>query len=73
VVSIPRTAFREGSTVWVMDDEDKLRIRQVQAVRVERDRVFIRTGLEGNERLVLTTLSGAAEGMKLRPAEEETR
>jgi RND family efflux transporter MFP subunit len=73
VVSIPRTAYREGSTVWVMDNEDKLRIRQVQAVRVERERVFVGGGLEGNERVVVTTLTGAADGMKLRPAEEEAR
>ena len=73
VVGIPRTAFRENSTVWVMDNDDKLRIKKVKALRVERDRVFVGEGLEGSERVVLTVLTGAAEGMKLRPAGGETK
>ncbi len=69
VISIPRTALRENGTVWVVDSEEKLRIRNVEVVRREREEVLIQKGLQEGERIVLTALQGAAEGMKLRPQE----
>jgi hypothetical protein len=35
-------------------------------VRIERDEVIIAEGLEGGDRIILTNISGAADGMKLR-------
>lgn len=67
VFSIPRSALREKETVWIVDGENKLRIRPVSVVRKERDVIVIGEGLKEGERLVLTSLSGAADGMKLRP------
>lgn len=70
VAVLPRAALREGSTVWVVDEENKLRVRKVTPLRVERDHAFIGDGLAGGEVVVLTTLSGAADGMMLRPVKE---
>lgn len=69
-VSIPRTALREDSTVWVMDGENKLRFRRVSPLKTEREHVLIGEGLNEKDLVVLTTLSGAADGMKLRAAAE---
>ena len=66
---IPRSALRENSTVWIMDSEQKLRIRPVQTVRLEQNNVLISKGLEAGDRLVLTNLVGAADGMLLRVEE----
>jgi len=68
VFVIPRSALREKNTVWLMDKEQKLTIRPVSVRRLERDRAIIDQGLREGEQLVLTYLSGAAEGMRLRPA-----
>jgi hypothetical protein len=35
-------------------------------VRIERDEVIVSEGLEEGDRIILTTISGAADGMKLR-------
>ena len=70
VVAIPRSALRDGNTVWVVDDEEKLRIKPVEVARLERETVLIRQGLNEGERVVLTALQGAADGMKLRPIEQ---
>jgi RND family efflux transporter MFP subunit len=70
VVRIPRRALRENSSVWVVDSNNELRIRPVRVVRREREHLFIADGLSAGERIVLTNLSGAADGMALRPAEE---
>jgi RND family efflux transporter MFP subunit len=73
VVALPRGALRDGSTVWLMDEEGRLRIRGVNVVRVEEDEVFVSNGIADGDRVVLTTVSGAADGMKLRDAEGEAR
>ncbi len=44
-----------------------LKIRPVQVIRRTRDEVVIGEGLQPGERIVLTNIAGAAEGMKLRP------
>lgn len=70
VISVPRTALRDNSTVWVMDEENKLRIRPVIVIRYEQGDALVAEGLEDGDRIVLTSLSGAADGMKLRVVTE---
>jgi len=70
VTVIPREALRTGDTVWIVDEEDRLRIRTVEVLRRERDEILLAEGLSPGERIVLTTISGSADGMKLRPKEE---
>lgn len=65
-VVLPRRALRDNRTVWVADTDNTLRIRTVEIERLEREHVVLSGGLEPGERVVLTTLTGAADGMKLR-------
>jgi len=67
VAIVPRQAVHDDDTVWLADAEDRLRIRKVDILRREREVVLISSGLEAGERIVLTNLSGAADGMLLRP------
>ena len=67
VISVPRGALHDNDTVWTVDDENRLHIRAVDILRRERDEVLVRSGLNAGEKIVLTNLSGAAEGMILRP------
>jgi RND family efflux transporter MFP subunit len=69
VVELPRRALREEHTVWVMDSEDKLRIVPVEVARLERDTALISQGLAGGEQVVVSPVSGAADGLLLRRAE----
>ncbi|HSM00629.1 MAG TPA: efflux RND transporter periplasmic adaptor subunit [Candidatus Limnocylindria bacterium] len=71
VFAVPRSALRDGDTVWKMDEEGRLRVTPVTVVRRERDTVILRDGFEEGDMVVLTNISGAAEGMQLRLAEEE--
>ena len=73
VIAVPRGALHDNDTVWLVDDNNKLQIREVEILRRERDEVLIRSGLDGSERIVLTNLSGAAEGMLLRPQLRENQ
>ena len=69
-IVLPRRALRDNRTIWVADSDGALRIRTVEVVRLAREQVVIGEGLEVGERVVLTTLTGAADGMKLRIAGE---
>jgi RND family efflux transporter MFP subunit len=72
VTVIPRAALRANESVWLVDDKQTLRIRKVHPVRVTSDSVYVREGLEIGERVVLTTVSGATDGMKVRAAKVES-
>ncbi|GBD97332.1 MAG TPA: efflux RND transporter periplasmic adaptor subunit [Nitrospirae bacterium] len=69
VFVVPRTALRDNSTVWVMDSEKKLRIKKVAPLRMEKDEAIIADGIEDGDMIIRTNISGAANGMKLRPVE----
>ncbi|MFN2369115.1 MAG: efflux RND transporter periplasmic adaptor subunit, partial [Desulfurivibrionaceae bacterium] len=69
VFALPRPALHQDNTVWVMTPDDLLKIKKVEIARLERKEVLVRAGLEAGERIILTNLTGAADGMKLRAAE----
>jgi len=70
VAVIPATALRDGDHVWLME-QGALRTRKVEVIRRARDEVMIGGGLQNGDQVVLTTVAGAAEGMKLRPLGEK--
>lgn len=73
VIAIPRQAMHENNTVWLLDGDNTLRMRRIETLRLERNEVLVGRGLAAGERLILTNLSGAAEGMVLRPVEADAR
>jgi len=68
IVVVPRRALREHSTVWLAE-EGILRIREVQVVRAQGEELFLASGIEPDQRVILTSLTGAAEGMTVRTAD----
>jgi len=71
VAIIPRSALREGDTVWLMNKENRLVIQPVRILRLEKEQALLSQGLRAGDQVVLTHLSGAAEGMRLRPLKED--
>jgi RND family efflux transporter MFP subunit len=71
VTVLPRAALhgrREGErSVWVVDAADRLRSRRVDVLRSGRDEVVIRGGLAAGERVLVSPLETAVEGMAVRP------
>lgn len=65
VVALPRTALRSDSTVFVIDSADRLRFREVDVLRRQRERVLVRAGLEDGERVCVSTLETAVNGMQV--------
>jgi RND family efflux transporter MFP subunit len=73
VAAVPRGALREGDTLWLVDQQDMLKTKSITVLRRERDTILVNGSLDGGERVVLTNISGAADGMKLRPVAAEVR
>ena len=67
VVVVPRSAVHAGDRIHVVDAADRLRIRPVEVLRREHDRVVVRSGLERGERVAVSRLAIPVEGMQVRP------
>ena len=70
---LPRSALRErDGAVVVVDDEQRLRLRRVEVLRTERERVWIAAGLTPGERVVITPLDVFVEGSVVRSTDLES-
>lgn len=72
VFVLPRDALRDGDSVYVVGDEDQIQFRDVEIVRTERDQFIVRAGLEAGERVCISPLQAAIDGMPVRILGEET-
>jgi RND family efflux transporter MFP subunit len=71
VVEIPRSALRGRDTVWVVED-GRLRFREVEVLRAGIETALIRSGLEEGDRICLSSIEAATEGMRVRLEGNET-
>jgi RND family efflux transporter MFP subunit len=74
---VPRSALRDWEgrdrdQVLVVDAESRLRFRDVEVIRAERDRVIIGGGLEAGERVCISPMRAVTDGMFVDLAEPET-
>ncbi len=70
VFVLPRIVLRGADQVLVVDDDNRLRFRTVDILRTERDQVIIRSGLEAGERVGISVVEAAVDGMKVQVLEE---
>ena len=66
VVKLPRTAMRGEDAVFLIDAEQRLHRVTVNVVRREGDWVLIDSGLSNGDRVCLTAMDDAVEGMQVR-------
>ncbi len=72
VAVLPRTAMHGENRIAVIDEENRLRFRNVDVLRIESDRVFILSGVETGESVCLSTLQTQVEGMEVRILESSS-
>ncbi len=66
VAIIPPQALRDNSTVWIINQQNELETHNVSLIRRTYDSIYIKTNLKDGEEVIVSQLSGAAQGMKLR-------
>ncbi len=67
-IKVPRTALR-GSRVLIVDEESKLRFRDVDVLRLDRGYAVILGGVTRGDRVCVSTLEAVSDGMKVRTLE----
>jgi len=71
--SILESALHNGNTVWIVDEDNKLRFRQVEVLYRDGDNVLIESGLDNGDRYVVSKLKTVSQGMKVRIQEEKQK
>lgn len=71
VVELPREALRGEHEVLVVGDAGRLRFRAVDVLRAGEETVLVEGGLERGERVVISPLDLAVDGMEVEIAETE--
>ena len=69
VFQVPRAALRREGEIWVVDDSGHLRIRRVEPLRSDREHSWLRAGVAAGERVVVSPLELATDGMAVRVRE----
>lgn len=65
-VTIPRRGLRPGNVAWVLDADNRLRIREVNVAYTGAESAVLTGGLHAGERLVTSNLQYVVDGMQLR-------
>ena len=68
---LPRIALHEGDIVWVMDRDGILHMRRARVVHIRDETLLVRLDMADDERIIVSQLSGATDGMKVRAQDRE--
>lgn len=70
VAVLPRSAVRQNDRVLVVDSDNRLRFRPVTVMRTVGELAYISAGLDDGDRVCISPLENALEGMAVRVAGE---
>ncbi|MEX2300334.1 MAG: efflux RND transporter periplasmic adaptor subunit [Bryobacterales bacterium] len=71
VYVLPRSVLRGENRILVVDENDRLYIRDVEVLRAESERVLVRSGLNPADRVVVSAVETAVNGMQVKVASDE--
>ncbi|MCP4036227.1 MAG: efflux RND transporter periplasmic adaptor subunit [bacterium] len=71
VLVIPRYAMRDGHSILVVDREDRLRIREVDVLRIDGEQALIRSTLGPGERICVSPIQIVVDGMHVLPVPDD--
>ena len=66
---VPRSAMRDDRRLMVVDADDRLHLRDVEVLRIDREEVLIRTHLAPDERVCISPMQVVVDGMRVRPVD----
>ena len=69
-IVLPRSALQQGDRVFLLDQDDRIHLQPIEIARSERDRVIVRGGVERGDRVSVTPMPWAVEGMQVLPVTE---
>lgn len=66
IVPLPRYVLRAGNQVWIVDERERLRNRNVTTLRTEGSEIYVTGGLRQGDLICLTNVADALPGMTVR-------
>lgn len=70
-IVIPRDALRAGNQVFVVNDQDRLEVRQVDVTHSDRKQAVVASGLAAQEQVVVSSIRNPIDGMALQALNSE--
>jgi multidrug efflux pump subunit AcrA (membrane-fusion protein) len=67
VIRLPRSSMRDHNQVLVVDEDNRLRFRDVSVLRLEHDEMLIDAGLTAGELVCISPLQTVVDGMIVKP------
>ena len=67
IIKLPRTALRYGGNVWLLDELDQLQKRDIEILSKDRESVYVESGLQQGDRIIINAIDYPLQGMKLLP------
>lgn len=64
---IPRNAEQASNTVWVIDENNKLRRKEIDVIYRGKNETYLKGGLKNNDRVVTGSFPLMAEGLTVQP------
>ena len=66
VIRVPRSALRSASQLLIVDEDNRIRIRDVDVVRADARYAYIGDGAEAGERIAVSAIETPLNGMYVR-------
>ena len=63
VIAVPRYAIRNENQVLIVDDESRLRFRDVEVLKMDSETAYIVSGISDGENICITPLNAVVDGM----------
>ena len=70
IVRVPRSALRNNSQLMFVDDENRLRMGNVNVIRADAEFAYLRNDNLLAERISITVLESPISGMRVRTADD---
>ncbi len=67
---IPRSTLQDGNLVYVLDQNNRLRAREVSIVKTDSSEAIVGAGLKTGDQICLTPLTFFIDGMEVIPVDE---
>ena len=70
VLIVPRSAIRDGEKLAVIDDQNRLHLRDAEVIRIDREDAILRAPIRPGERIGTSSLQWIVDGMEVVPVEQ---
>lgn len=68
---LPRDALRQNDSIYVVDNDNNLRIRPVEVYATTTESVMLKKGVTSDEPVVISVVNNVYDGMKVNPLSKE--